>query len=122
MTNKQIAEFYLKAVTSGRIDQAYDRYVDMSGRHHNIFTAAGFPALRAAMKENDTQFPNKELTILHIAESDDFVMLHSRVTIDPEKPDFATCHVLKFKNGKIIEMWDISQQGPIEGSNKDGQF
>ena len=56
---KQAAVQFLQLVVAGQIDEAYRRYVDLSGKHHNPFFPAGFPALKKAMIENHVQFPNK---------------------------------------------------------------
>ncbi len=61
--HKQAAVDFLQLVMAGHIDEAYGKVVDMQGKHHNPFFAAGFPELKKAMIENHTQFPNKQLTV-----------------------------------------------------------
>jgi predicted SnoaL-like aldol condensation-catalyzing enzyme len=122
MTNKQIAKAFLTDVTAGRIEPAYDQYVDMGGKHHNAYFAAGFPVLRRAMIENEVQLPNKAFEIQHIAEDGDIVMVHSKVRLSPEMPVMATVHIFRFKDGKIVEMWDLSQPEPEDMPNEDSMF
>ena len=47
-------------VVMGSIDKAYEKNVDMQGKHHNPFFPAGFPELRKTMIENHVQFFNKD--------------------------------------------------------------
>ncbi|CAG0950495.1 hypothetical protein GPROT1_00049 [Gammaproteobacteria bacterium] len=63
---KQAAVQFLQLVAAGRIDEAYQKHVDMQGKHHNPFFPAGFPALRKAMNENHVQFPDKQLTVKNV--------------------------------------------------------
>lgn len=54
--HKQAAVQFLRLAVAGRIDEAYQRYVDMNGKHHNPYFSAGFPALKKGMIENHFQF------------------------------------------------------------------
>ncbi len=120
--NKASATHFLQMIVAGDIDQAYEKYVDMSGKHHNVFTPAGFPALQQGMKEAHVQFPNKQFTIQHIVASDDLVAVHSHMLLEPGKTDLAVVHLLRFENGKIVEIWDIGQPLPADSLNQDAAF
>ena len=114
--NKDLAIDFLKLVVAGEVDEAYQRYVDMSGKHHNPFFHNGFPALKEAMKRN----PAKQLTVKHALEDGDLVAVHSHVVLPAI--DVAVVHLFRFKNGKIVEMWDVGQQNPKNSPNEDGAF
>jgi predicted SnoaL-like aldol condensation-catalyzing enzyme len=117
---KDIAVNFLQLVVAGMIDEAYEKYVDMKGKHHNLFFRSGFPALNDAMKENHRQFPKKGFEIKNVIADDSMVAIHSQITLDEEQ--ITVVHLFKFKNGKIIEMWDVGQEIPKETINKDGAF
>lgn len=106
--NKQLAIHFLEMIIAGTIDEAYEKYVDMNGTHHNAFTPPGFPALREGMKEAHVKFPNKQFTIQHVLEDEDLVAVHSHLVLD-EKNELMVVHLFRFQNNKIIEMWDIGQ-------------
>ena len=74
--NKKTATAFLESILVGKIDEAYDKYVDMGGKHHNIFTPAGFVALEKGMMDADTQFPNKKFKIQHVLGDEDLVAVH----------------------------------------------
>ena len=121
-TNKAAAVDFLQLVVAGDIDQAYAKYVDMEGKHHNAFFAAGFPALKKAMAEAHLQFPNKVFQTKHVLGDNDMVAVHSHMALKPGEMEFGTLHLFRFKDGKIVEMWDLGQQVPAEGANQDGMF
>src|SRR5213594_1768951 len=64
--HEQAAVQFLELVVAGKIDEAYRKFAAPDGKHHNPLFAAGFPALREAMKENNVQFPNKRLNVKHV--------------------------------------------------------
>jgi|SRR5579859_2623263 len=120
--NKDAAVDFLKMVVAGKIDDAYAKYVDMKGKHHNAYTPAGFAALRQGMQDNEAKFPNKKFDIRHVLEEGDMVVTHSRVTLTPGELELGVVHWFRFKDGKIVELWDLGQQIPKEAVNQDGMF
>lgn len=41
---------------------------------------------------------------------------------DPNHLGYAVMHILRFKDNKIIEMWDFGQEVPAEMPNENGMF
>lgn len=121
MKNKEIAMQFLQEVVSGKIDEAYKNYVDMRGKHHNMYFESGFVALQKAMKDNHVLFPSKQFTIKHIIGDTDLVAVHSHLILIPQEKEVAVVHLFRISNDKIIEMWDIGQQ-ITETPNTDGLF
>lgn len=120
--NKEQAIQFLKLVSSGKIDEAYDQFVSPTGKHHSPYFAAGFDALQAAMKENYSQFPDKQADIKHVIGEGDMVAIHSHAVLKPGDPGFAILHLLRFEDGKIVELWDFTQPVLAESPNTDGPF
>jgi len=121
-TRKDAAVQFLQLVVAGRIDDAYEKHVDMRGKHHNPFSPAGFPALKKAMIENHVQFPNKQLAVKHVLGEGDVVAVHSHIVLRSGDPGIAAAHVFRFHEDKIVEMWDVGQAVPAAMPNKDGAF
>ncbi len=117
---KQAALQFLQLVVAGRIDEAYQKYVDLQGKHHNPFFHAGFPALRKAMNENHIQFPNKQLTIKNVLGDGDLVAVHSHIVLRLGETGVVAVHLFRFRGDKIVEMWDCGQTVPADSLNKDG--
>jgi predicted SnoaL-like aldol condensation-catalyzing enzyme len=122
LDNKSAAVQFLKLVIARKIDEAYKKYVDMKGKHHNLFFPQGFPALQKAMKESHAKFPDTKMTINHIIGDGDLVMVHSHVVHAPNQAGVIAIHLFRFKKGKIVEMWDCGQEIPMNLVNKDGAF
>ena len=121
-TNKEIAVGFLQMVVAGKIDEAYQLYVTMDGKHHNAFFASGFSTLREAMKENHTQFPHKQFTVKHVLGDGDLVAVHSHLVFKAGEPGMVVVHLFRFNEGKIVELWDCGQAIPVECPNTDGAF
>lgn len=137
---KKIAIDFLKLVIDGKIDGAYEKYVDMNGKHHNIFFPAGFESLKESMKENHEKFPNKKFKIIHSISENNLVITHSCVSLDENQKIMSetkfpsimknsleeffmiAVHIFRFQNDKIVEMWDCGQIVPKDLVNKDGAF
>ena len=121
-TNKQIVQKFLKLIISGRFDEAYKKYVNMTGKHHNVHFNAGFQNLKKAMEANHLQYPIKKFTIKDILSEQDLVVAHSHLLLKPQETEMVTFHQFRIKNKKIIEMWDCGQVIPVDCPNTDGPF
>lgn len=120
--NKDRAVDFLKMVVAGKIDEAYDRYVDMNGRHHNLSFQAGFPALKATMIKNQSQAPDKIYNVRNAVAEGDTVAVHAHLVPSPGDKGMVVVHILRFRGDKIVEMWDCGQPIPADSPNTDGAF
>ncbi len=120
--HKQVAVQFLQLAVLGRIDEAYQKYVNLHGKHHNPFFPAGFPELRKAMIQNHVQFPNKQFTIKNVLGDGDLVAVHSHIMLRPGDTGISAVHLFRFHDYKIVEMWDCNQPVPADSPNKDGTF
>jgi len=119
---KQLAVQFLQLCIAGRVDEAFQNYLDPNGKHHNPFFPAGFAALRNAMVENHTQFPDKQLTVVNVLGDRDLVAVHSRLIPRLGEISVATVHLFRFRGDRIVEMWDCGQPIPPNSPNQDGAF
>jgi predicted SnoaL-like aldol condensation-catalyzing enzyme len=120
--NKDIAVQFLKLVIAGKIDEAYNQYVDANGKHHNIYFPKGFSVLKEGMKENHMQFPNKYFNVKNILVDGDLVATHSHLAFKEGEPGMIVVHLFRIKDGKIVEMWDCGQPIQANSPNMDGAF
>ncbi len=95
---------FLQLVVAGKIDEAYQRYVDLRGKHHNPFFPAGFPALKKAMIENHAQFPDKQLTVKNVLGDGDLVAVHSHIVLRLGETGISAVHLFRFDGSRIVEM------------------
>ncbi len=123
LSRKDIAIQFLKLVVAGRIDEAYQRFIDMAGIHHNPRFPAGFQALKKAMIENHTQFPDKRIIVKHALAEGDMVAVHSQVVLDHGSDgNIAVVHLFRFQGDRVVELWDIGQPMLSDSPNRDGMF
>ncbi len=121
-TQKERAVDFLQLVVAGNIEEAYNTYVNMHGKHHNMYYSADFASLKEGMIENHTQFPNKRFMVKNVLGDGSLVAVHSNIIMKPGEPGVAVVHIFRFEQGKIVEMWDIGQSIPLESPNRIGAF
>ena len=119
---KEIAVDFLQLVVAGNIEEAYTNYVNMHGKHHNVYYSAEFSSLKRGMIENHEQFPNKRLMVKNVLGDGNLVAVHSNIVMKAEEPGITVVHIFRFEAGRIVEMWDIGQAIPIESPNRMGAF
>ncbi len=122
MNYKNTARQFLELIIAGQIDEAYDTYVNMNGKHHNPYFPAGFAALREAMKENHDKFPDKIFSIKHLVGDGNMVAAHSHLKFNEDDKGMAVVHIFRFGGEKIEEMWDCGMALPADLPNADGAF
>ena len=121
-SNKDAAISFLKLAASGKVREAYSRFVGPEFRHHNPFFEGSAEALMAGMEENALQNPNKVLEVKRAIAEGEFVAVHSHVRQKPDDPGAAVVHIFRFENDRIVELWDVGQPMPKESPNQYGMF
>jgi predicted SnoaL-like aldol condensation-catalyzing enzyme len=119
---KESALDFLQLVVAGSINEAYDNYVNMHGKHHNMYYSAEFTSLKQGMIENHAHFPNKRLMVKNVLGDGDLVAVHSNIVMKAGEPGITVVHIFRFEEGRIIEMWDIGQPIPSSSPNRLGAF
>jgi predicted SnoaL-like aldol condensation-catalyzing enzyme len=109
MNKKDIATTFLKLASSGKVREAYEKYVHQDFIHHNAYYKGDRETLLVGMEENVKQFPDKKIETLHALEDEKLVAVHSKVTLSPEKI-FGVIHLFRFEDDKIIEEWEAGQE------------
>jgi len=120
MSKKAIAETFLKLASSGRVREGYEQFVDPEFRHHNAYFMGDRESLLVAMEENSRQFPDKTYETLRALEDNDHVAIHGKVTFGNSQ--WSVIHIFRFRDDKIIEEWEASQQALEDSPNEYGIF
>lgn len=122
-SKKEAAISFLQLAASGKVDEAFDRYVDSKNfRHHNPYFSGDAASLASAMAKNAIDNPNKSFEVLRALEDGDLVAVHSRVRLKLSGSDLAVVHILRFEGDHIAELWDIGQAVPPNSPNSNGMF
>ena len=121
-SNKDSALSFLKLTSSGKVQEAFSKFAGPGFRHHNPYFEGTQAALMAGMEENARQFPGMTLEVQHAVAEGDFVTVHSRVHMKPTDSGYAVVHILRFENGRVVELWDVGQAIPEKNPNLNGMF
>jgi predicted SnoaL-like aldol condensation-catalyzing enzyme len=122
MTHKEKAEDFLILCASGKVSDAYHKYIGKDFVHHNPYFAGDAQSLLKGMEENAIANPNKICEIQRSAQDGDIVFVHSKVRMNQDHLGVAVVHIFRFENGHIAELWDIGQPVPENSSNENGMF
>ena len=121
-SNKNAAVSFLKMAASGKVQEAYSKFVGEGFRHHNPFFEGSAESLQAGMQANALQNPDKVMDVKRVIAEGELVAVHSHVQQKPGDRGAAVVHIFRFENGRIVELWDLGQPVPDESSNQFGMF
>ena len=121
-TRKDVAKAFLQLAATGKVSEAYERFVGPGFRHHNPYFRGDAESLRAGMEEAAGKFPHTAIEFQRALEEGPLVAVHSRVKHEPAGRDIAVVHLFRFKGSKIVELWDIAVEAPADSPNQHGMF
>ena len=121
-TLKAAAIHFLQLTATGNVNEAFYLYVGPEFRHHNMHFKGNADSLKAAMEESAINLPAKQLEIQFAVAEKNMVAVYSKVTISPGEAGIALVHFFRFRNDKIIELWDLAQAPSEEMINENGLF
>lgn len=122
MNFKEAAASFLQMTAAGQVGQAFERYAGPRFRHHNPHFPGDAASIQAGMLENAARFPQMVFEVQRALADGDLVAVHSRARMTPDGVDIAIVHILRFEDGRIVEMWDIGQAQPEPMANQLGMF
>lgn len=118
----EIAIDFLILCSKGDSRKAFELYTHHDLIHHNPFFKGDANSLMIAMEEDAEGNANKSFEINNVLNDNGMVAVHSHIRQDKNDAGYAVVHLLKFEEGKIVELWDVVQQVPDEIINKNGMF
>ena len=121
-TRKEIAKLFLRLAATGKVSEAYERFVGAGFRHHNPYFRGDADSLRAGMEEAHARFSQTSIEVQRALEEGSLIAVHSRVKHEPAGRDIAVVHLFRFKGSRIVELWDIAVEAPAESPNEHGMF
>lgn len=121
MNKKEIATNFLKLASSGKVKEAYEKYVHPDFIHHNAYFKGDRESLLKGMEENAKKFPDKTYETLRVLEDRDLVAIHGKVNLASDS-QWSVIHIFRFEGDKIIESWEASQEVLKDSPNENGIF
>ena len=119
---KYAALDFLKLASAGKVDEAFERHVAESFRHHNPSFRSDAASLKEAMQANASKHPDKRLEVQRALQDGNEVAVFSRVRQQPDDRGVAVIHLFRFEDGMIVELWDVGQAVPETSVNEHGMF
>jgi len=119
---KDRAVSFLRLAGSGKVRDAYERYVGHTFRHHNAFFRGGRESLMKAMEDNAAKNPDKVLDVKLALQDGNYVAVHSHVRQNARDRGAAVVHIFRFEDDRIVELWDLGQAIPQDSPNRHGMF
>jgi len=81
---KQIAKTFLRLCATGKVREAYDRFVAPGFKHHNPYFTGDADSLRKGMEEAAAKFPRTSIETQRAVEEGNLVAVHSKVKHEPK--------------------------------------
>lgn len=122
IVRKQVAESFLKMAASGLVDKAFTTYIDPNFIHHNQHYKGDRESLKQAMEESIIRTAGMKVEVKATMEEDNRVITFSQLRANSNDMEIAVFHMFKFKDDKIIEMWDVGQIVSKDSPNLNGMF
>ncbi len=113
---KKIAAEFLNLGLTGKFKEGLG-FFSSDCKTHNPFIAGDINTLLNAMdsanQEGTAKYPEAEFKIQQVLADQDFVVVYTRLLSNKSKPSeggLRQVHLFRFKEDKIVEYWDVTQQ------------
>ncbi len=125
---KSIVSEYFKLIQEGKFREGLP-FFSIDCKTHNPFIAGNMEniidAMIAANKDYGPKYPQAQFTLKQILVDGDFVAAYTQLMASPTNPaegGLRQVHLFRFKDDKIVEYWDITQQIMPNTPNSAGAF
>lgn len=120
MDKKEAAILFLKLAGTGKVKEAYEKFIAPDFIHHNQYFLGSREALLNAMEEAHRNSPNKSIETKYCYVDGETVITHSLVV--KENMEIAVVHIFRFRKDKVVELWDLGQAINNDSPNEYGLF
>ena len=122
MDNRGIAIELLRMCARGEVRDAYARHVADDFIHHNAWFAGDRESLLLAMEQSAAAEPNKSFEVKQAIAEGDRVAVLSQLTRADGNTGYAVVHIVRIREGQVVELWDLAQEIPADSPNVNGMF
>ena len=122
MDNRGIASEFLRMCARGEVREAYARFVADDFVHHNAWFAGDRESLLLAMEQSAAAEPNKSFEVKQAIAEGDRVAVLSQLTRADGNTGYAVVHIVRIREGQVVELWDLAQEIPADSPNVNGMF
>jgi predicted SnoaL-like aldol condensation-catalyzing enzyme len=123
MNKKEAAIDFLQLAGTGKVKEAYSKYIASDFIHHNQYFKSDRQSLLEAMEQAHQMSPNKTIEVKHCYQDEDTIITHSCVVRgNPLDQNIAVVHIFRFSGDKVVELWDLGQMMEKNMPNERGMF
>ena len=122
MDNRGIAIELLRMCARGEVRDAYARHVADDFIHHNAWFAGDRESLLLAMEQSAAAEPNKSFEVKQAIAEGDRVAVLAQLTRADGNTGYAVVHIVRIRDGQVVELWDLAQEIPADSPNVNGMF
>ena len=122
MGRKFSATDFLQLCSSGKVREAFSKYVALGFKHHNPHFAGDSASLMEGMLAAAKMNPQQTFEVQRALEDNEQVAVHSKVTPRPGGPSIAVVHLFRFEGDRVVELWDVVMPVPEKAANENGAF
>ena len=119
---KSTAKRFLRLCATGKVREAYERFVAPGFKHHNPWFKGDADSLRAGVQQAAAKFPGTTIEFQRAFEDGNLVAVHSKVQHGPKAQPASVVHIMRFRGERIVELWDIGIEQPEDSPNENGLF
>ncbi|MGW5722637.1 nuclear transport factor 2 family protein [Amycolatopsis sp. NPDC003865] len=111
--NKEVVLAFIRtAFTEKRPADAFAEYVGENYVQHNPHAPAGAAASAEHLERFVAGFPELTLEVRRVIAEDDLVCTHGLMRLTPGSRGSAVADVMRVRDGRIVEHWDVVQDVP----------
>jgi predicted SnoaL-like aldol condensation-catalyzing enzyme len=111
--NKEVVLGFLRlAFTEKRPADAFAEYAGENYVQHNPHAPASAEASAQYLTRFVARFPELSLDVRRVIAEDDLVCTHSLLRLTPASRGSAVADVMRVRDGRIVEHWDVVQEVP----------
>jgi predicted SnoaL-like aldol condensation-catalyzing enzyme len=106
----------------GKVREAYETWVAPDYKQHNPNATDGRDAAIAFLEPFYQRNPTHRMTVKRVLVDGDLFAVHLHGQTGPQDRGAAAVDILRVKDCKIVEHWDVTQAVPEKSANANGMF
>ena len=106
----------------GKVREAYETWVAADYKQHNPNATDGRDAAIAFLEPFYQRNPTHRMTVKRVLVDGDLFAVHLHGQTGPDDRGAAAVDILRVKDCKIVEHWDVTQAVPEKSANPNGMF
>ncbi|MER5432430.1 ester cyclase [Streptomyces sp. NPDC002588] len=121
-TTERVGLALFKGLTVDHDPRAYDWYVAATSYEHTPGIANGRTAVKKYLADLFADSPDLSAGVKRVVVEGDYVAIHSHYKATPDDRGTARFDLLRVRNGKVVEHWDVVQPVPETSVNENTMF